>query len=206
VSGNQRSSAAIRGTHRVVTPHPRRIHQEGSALPMHELDACKLEPPRAQPRGKLAAARHVVGRERPNAARLIKDAIKRSSEVIRGHQRSSERPNAARLMTERVQSEPAEAIEAQQKPSEMSSETQSGTSSVTSSRTQSGTMVALQRQLEANEAAISSPPPAVGASSIQIRGQVRAARLHASGAARPRSRRCTRMRAPRASGATGGSS
>ena len=125
VSGNQMSSAAIRGTHRVVTPHPRRIHQEGSALPMYELDACKLEPPRAQPRGKLAAARHVVGRERPNAARLMKDAIKRSSEVIRGHQRSSERPNAARLMTERVQSEPAEAIEAHQKPSEMSSESQS---------------------------------------------------------------------------------
>ena len=161
----------------------------------------------------------------------------------RGHQRSSEAirgsPNAARLRTERVQSaieghqERAEALEAHQKPSEMSSETQSGTSSVTSSRTQSGTMVARQRQLEAIEEAISSPPPAVGASSIhshkirnqviieeaisspppavgassiQIRGQVRAARLHASGAARPRSRRCTRTRAPRALGATGGSS
>jgi hypothetical protein len=98
---------------------------------MYELDACKLEPPRAQTRGKLAVARHVVGRERPNAARLMKDAIKRSSEVIRGHQRSSERPNAARLRTERVHSaieghqEPAEAIEAHQKPSEMSSESQS---------------------------------------------------------------------------------
>ena len=202
----KRSSAVIRGAHRVVTPHPRRIHQEGSALPMYELDACKLEPPRAQPRGKLAAARHVVGRERPNAARLMKDAIKRSSEAIRGHQRSSERPNAARLMTERVQWSQQRQLKLIRSHRRCHQSRNQGTSSVTSSRTQSGTMVALQRQLEAIEQAISSPPPAVGASSIQIRGQVRAARLHASGAARPRSRRCTRMRAPRASGATGGSS
>ena len=185
----------------------------------------------------------------------------------RGHQRSSEvievirAPECSSPDDGKGTVEPAlEAIEAHQKPSEMSSESQSGTSSVTSSRTQSGTMVARQRQLEAIEEAISSPPPAVGASSIhshkirnqvsieeaisspppavgassihshkirnqviieeaisspppavgassiQIRGQVRAARLHASGAARPRSRRCTRMRAPRASGATGRSS
>jgi hypothetical protein len=51
----------------------------------------------------------------------MKDAIKRSSEVIRGHQRFSEcsSPDDGKGTVE-----PAEAIEAHQKPSEMSSETQ----------------------------------------------------------------------------------
>ena len=70
------SSKVIRGTHRVVSPLSRWICQEGSTLTMHELDACKLKLPRAQPRGKFVAARHVVRRESANAARLRTEAIR----------------------------------------------------------------------------------------------------------------------------------